>query len=271
MNKIFFLIISVFLYVEDIYAQTLLQSIPLYKAQDLNVDRLSNIYITNKDQSVLKLDNEGDSIAIYRANNTGKLSIVDVTNPLKVGIFYQAFSKVTFLDRLMTYISSYDLKSLGFFNVTGFCQSVAGGYWVYDENTAQLSKIDDQQRINYQSNDLRLEVGIAPSPYLLVENERNVYLCDTENGIYVFDQFGKLISNIPFKKKIINQIIGPYILYANQKGDTLFSYHQQSMKEAYVLIPNTSEKYLSYKVISNKLYILYANKLDIFEINNLIQ
>src|ERR1035438_10348121 len=85
---------------------------------DFTVDNTGNIYLLNKNNQLKKLDANGDSIAVYNAVNIyGDIYSVDVSNPLKILLYYKDFTTIVEVDRLLRAINTIDLRSLGIFQV----------------------------------------------------------------------------------------------------------------------------------------------------------
>jgi hypothetical protein len=56
------------------------------------IDNLENLYIVSSSGQIKKLNNRGDSVAIFNGvRNYGLLQAIDVTNPLKPLLFYKDF------------------------------------------------------------------------------------------------------------------------------------------------------------------------------------
>jgi len=71
-------------------------------AADFATDNLGNIYLLTATNQIKKLDEKGDSIAVYNdVRRYGKIYSIDATNPLKVLVFYKDFSTIGFSDRRM--------------------------------------------------------------------------------------------------------------------------------------------------------------------------
>ena len=67
---------------------------------DFSVDNLGNIFLVTGFQQLKKLDNNYDSVAVFNnVRRYGKLETIDVSNPLKVLLFYRDFNTVVVLDR----------------------------------------------------------------------------------------------------------------------------------------------------------------------------
>src|SRR5215471_5359097 len=81
---------------------------------DFTVDNLGNVYMINQNGQLKKTGPAGDSLAIYNdITHYGKISYVDVTNPLKVLLYYQDFGTVVILDRFLNKVSDIDLRKQG--------------------------------------------------------------------------------------------------------------------------------------------------------------
>src|ERR1700761_4863322 len=84
------------------YAQTgafrLSKEIP-GDASDFTVDNVGNIYLLSRDNQLKKLDANGDSVSLYNSvTRFGDISFIDVTNPLKILIYYRDFATIVEVD-----------------------------------------------------------------------------------------------------------------------------------------------------------------------------
>ena len=62
---------------------------------DFSVDNLGNIYVINTDNQLKKLSPQGDSLAVFDdVRRYGKISFVDVTNPLNILVYYRDFTTI---------------------------------------------------------------------------------------------------------------------------------------------------------------------------------
>src|SRR5262245_40477512 len=66
------------------------------------VDNLGNIYVLSNANQLKKLSPAGDSLAVFNdVRRFGKVSFVDVTNPLKIVVYYREFTTIIELDRFL--------------------------------------------------------------------------------------------------------------------------------------------------------------------------
>ncbi len=71
-------------------------------------------------------------------------------------------------------------------------------FGVYDEGEAKLKRIGDDGNIIDQTGDFRLQLDEAPSPSIIEDHDRLVYLYDSIKGLLVFDYFGTLKNKLAF-------------------------------------------------------------------------
>ena len=254
-----FLIMSILQ--DNAYCQ-LLKSIETGDARLFTTDETGNVYVVRANNELVRYNRDGDSTGSFRSVQNGDITSVDATNPLRLLIGFQSFSKITLLDRMLTPKNELDLKKLGIFNPSATGISADGKIWVYDYVNARLKKIDDQLNIVLSSNDMRLESQTVPNPLSLVERDYKVYLSDTAQGIYVFDRYGGFINTIEIKSVAKMQVIGAQIVY--RTSDTLFSYDQKSLLLKQMPLPQDHDNIRDVRLERNRMYILYNSKLDIY-------
>ncbi|MEP6930271.1 MAG: hypothetical protein ABI850_09670, partial [Flavobacterium sp.] len=57
-------------------------------------DELGNIYAIYTDNTLVRYNEKGDSTGFYRSALNGDIGSVDVTNPLRILLYYPSFNKV---------------------------------------------------------------------------------------------------------------------------------------------------------------------------------
>ncbi len=131
-----------------------------------NVDNLDNIYLVNNNNQLKKLNSNGDSVGIFNdVRKYGKLFYIDVTNPLKLLLYYQNFSTVVVLDRFLMIRNVINLRKQNIFNVKAIATSYDNNIWVFDEGDAKLKKIGENGDLLSETVDCRLIFDTIPSPY----------------------------------------------------------------------------------------------------------
>jgi hypothetical protein len=165
---------------------------------DAAMDNLDNFYSISSNGQIKKFNAQGDSVAVYnQTKNFGKLYSVDVSNPLKLLLFYKDFSTVVILDRLLVSQGAVDLKKYHILQPSAIGLSYDNDIWVFDEYDNKLKKIDEQGNHLLETTDLRNVFDPAISPQKIINDNGFVYLADTLNGVFAFDNYGSFRRKIP--------------------------------------------------------------------------
>jgi hypothetical protein len=230
---------------------------------DFTVDNLGNVYELNMSGQLKKTGPDGDSLAIYNdVTHYGKISYVDVTNPLKVLLYYRDFGTVVILDRFLNKVSNIDLRKQGLFQVRAIGQSYDNNVWVYDELDSKLKRIDENGRTVDQSTDFKLLFDSIPVPEFIVDQNKLVYLYDENKGVYIFDYYGAFKNRIRFTGWIDFTVIGNILL--GRDGSSLYKYEPGTLHIQQYSIPPAMKKAIKIKVLPSNLYVLREGGIDVY-------
>lgn len=229
---------------------------------DFTVDNLDNIYLLNSRNQVKKLDENGDSVAVYNeVKKYGQATLVDVSNPLKLLVYYRDFSTIVVLDRFLNVRNIIDLRKQNIFQVKAIGQSYDNKIWLYDEVENNLKKIDEDGKVLQETPDFRLLLGSVPMPVKIFDQDKYVYLYDSLQGVFVFDYYGTFKTNIFITRWRNFKVAGKYIFGSN--GDTLHRYEISSFRLDEWKMPLEIVKSKAFNFSAARLYAL---KNDIIEI-----
>ena len=267
-SSIAILIISLLLFT-GVKAQTdtSFQRIRVIKGDIISftVDNLDNIYILNSRNQVKKLNSNGDSVAIYNdVKKFGQASLIDVSNPLKVLLYYKDFTTVVVLDRFLNAVNIIDLRKQNIFQVKAIGQSYDNKLWVYDELEGKLKKIDEDGKLLQETPDFRLLLGQAPTPTKIFDENKYVYIYDSLKGVYVFDYFGSLKNNIMIDHWQNFKVAGKYIF--GTRKDILYRYEISSFRLDEWKIPEEIYKSKAFNFSATHLYVLKEGEIQIYSL-----
>lgn len=166
---------------------------------DFSVDQLNNIYLLSTSGQLKKLGPSGDSLGVFNeVRRFGKVNAIDVSNPLKILLFYRDFNTVLVLDRFLGKRNMLDLRKSNLFQVKAIGQAFDNGYWVFDEQEARLKRLDESGNVADQFTDFRLLFDSMPSPSVIIDQNKTLYLYDPFRGVYLFDYYGTFRKRIPY-------------------------------------------------------------------------
>ena len=266
MYKAFIILFSV-LFAVRIYAQTdtifRIQKTYPGDVTDFSVDNLGNIFILYQNGQLKKLNPAGDSLAVFNdVRRYGKLFSMDVTNPLKILLYYKDFSTVLILDRLLNSRGTIDLRKLNLYQVKTISQSYDNNIWVFDEFESKLKRISDEGKVLDQFTDFRVLFDSTPSPQFIIDQNKQLYLYDSLKGIYIFDYYGAFKSRIPFTGWTDFSVINNFLVGRDQQY--LYRYEPGTLDLQRYRIPFSMINGRKVLITHGKIYLLRNNKLEVY-------
>jgi hypothetical protein len=231
----------------------------------MNIDMLGNIYLITAGNQLKKITPAGDSVAVFNdVKKFGNPSYIDVTNPLKILVYYKNYATVVILDRLLTQRNTINFRKQNIFSVKAIATSYDNNIWVFDEQDYTLKKIDEEGNVLLKSTDMRQLVDTIPSPQHIIDADNLVYLYDEARGFYLFDYYGALKSNLPFTgwadvAVSSNKLMG----FSKNK---LLSYELKSLNLRSYELPAFFKGYDAIKAINGKVYLLKKDAVEIYSV-----
>ena len=225
-----------------------------------NVDNLDNVYLVTASNQLKKYYPNGDSAGVFNDVRTyGKLFSIDVTNPLKLLLYYQNFSTIVVLDRFLNIRNVINLRKQNIFNVKAIGSSYDNNIWVFDEGDGKIKKIDDNGQILSETVDLRMIFDTIPSPSQLIDQDGFVHLYDPDKGFYIFDIYGALKNKIPFLQWKNVEVIDKKLY--GFSDSSLYQYQPGSLQLKEYKLPAAFANALQIKASNGSIYLLQKNGL----------
>ncbi len=227
------------------------------------VDPFNNLYVLDDRNKIYLYDANHRLIYTYADNTLGKITYMDITNPLKILIYKKDYGTVIILDNTLSEIDRFNVLELGFQGATLVASATDGNYWLYDHTEYKMFKIDPQGRRIISSISM-VELNLQEiQPHFLQEKQGKVILKDRTEGILLFDNFGQYMRRFPFQIESDIQFDGNHLIYY-ENGKIVFYNIQYYTEEEYI-IPETQIKtgLQQVKAGSDFLYFKYRNGIDI--------
>ena len=237
----------------------LIKSIPFTNVK-FTTDRLGNAYVIVENQ-LLEFDTAGKPKINYSNFDSGILSSVDASNPLKILLFYPDFARLELLNNRLALQSTIELRNMGVIQPMVACQSRQDGYWVFDLQDIQLKKFDLNLQLQYESGNLGQLLGHKLLPNYIAEGDYNVFLSNPSTGILVFDRFGAYLKTIPIPDIKSFQIINNDLLFV--KNNKLLKYNLKTLEENEVLLP-PHDSIVSARIEKQQLFLLTTTSLNFY-------
>ncbi len=230
-----------------------------------NVDNLDNIYLITNNNQLKKISDAGDSVAAFNdVKKYGNLSYVDVTNPLKILLYYTNYSTVVVLDRLLTIRNTINFRKQNIFYVNNITLSYDNNIWIFDEEDFKLKKIDEDGILLQATTDWRMLFDTVPSPVKIVDRDNFIYLYDPDKGFYIFDYYGGYKNRLAFLNWS-NVEVNRNTVYGFSNNN-LYSYELKSLNLKTYKLPDFFGNVPTIKVMNGKVYLLKEDGIDIYQI-----
>lgn len=230
---------------------------------DAAIDNLGNVYVLSSTDQLKKYNSNGDSVAAYNnVRRYGKLHSMDVSNPLKLLLYYKDYSSIVILDRLLAVRSSIDLRRNNLLQVNAIGLSYDNNIWVFDEYDNKLKKINEEGKLLLETPDLRMVFSQSISPKQILDHNNQLYLYDPTNGLYIFDQLGSFKRKIPVTGWSNIGITDKYITGIG--NNTLQAYNVTTLLQSEQKLPGYFVSYYRYFLSHNRLLALSKEGLHIY-------
>jgi hypothetical protein len=200
-------------------------------------DPFGNIYVVHAGE-IKRFDNEYREAANYSNSYLGKIYSADLSDPLRILLYFKDYNQILWLDKYLVEIRSpLLLDQMGFQQVDAVCSSSQGGFWLYNDITCQIHYFDNTMNLVHESINLRSLLGSSNRPVGMLEKNRNVYLNVPATGILIFDRFGNYRRTLPVTGCTRLQVTDTEIFFF--KNDSLFRYNIEKGLSNFVQLPGT--------------------------------
>jgi len=186
MKPLFYLLFGLVFQITLGQTVTLKTATPLAADRFIGIDNYKYTYFI-KDR-VLHKQGKDDSFK-YNALELGRISSVDIINPLKVVVFFQDTNTVVLLDNKLNQIERINFNSLSqFLNVGAATTAGSNSLWIFNLDTQQL------EIYNYK---LKMQtVSSQPFSGKWISQASNFNYCFvlTEKKLLAFNVYGSLLN-----------------------------------------------------------------------------
>ena len=242
MKKVIIIFASVFIFCSFILQTDKGFKTIVFKQQNSHVciDDFGNTYVITKSE-ILKYNVTGELIKSFSTKRYGSIDFVDVTNPLKILVYYKDFQQIIFLDNQLTASSNMiSLETIGLEQTSLVCTSANNSFWLYNKQNNSLLRYSEKSQQLVKIDNLKRVLDIDIKPNFMKEKSNYLYLNCPNEGILVFDIYGSFLKTIPIKNITEFDIQNSNVFYFKNK--TLNEYSSQTF--------NTTQKEFTDSLLS---------------------
>ncbi|MEL7162281.1 MAG: hypothetical protein AAFN92_16105 [Bacteroidota bacterium] len=163
------------------------------RTQDFFLDPVGKLYYLLADDRLVTDNPLGQNRFEFYDSSLGKPDLVDVTNPFALLLYYETYGLIVVLDRTLSEVSRLDLYAIDdILEPAALARAADNNIWVFDAWDYRLKLLDGRGEVARQTNDLRLELGVATTPEYVYVDRNAVLLHFREAGrLAVFTNYGR--------------------------------------------------------------------------------
>lgn len=233
-------------------------------ADYLQIDNLDNAYLINKQFQLQKINPNGSLKCTYSSSAYGPLFSVDASNPLNVLLFYKDFTTIVALDNEFSELGIHQMAFNGFTDIGAIGYAQDNNFWIFDNTTLQLKKINAAGRELAASENLfTIGLNVDERPNFILSRNNFVYVNAPKNGIYIFDLNGVYYRRIPVTELRSFQVRDNYLWYVEPTSQSLVRYDLQGITDTRYALPETTG-INAVKIGRDHLFLLTSTYLAIY-------
>jgi WD40 repeat protein len=225
-------------------------------AKAILVDNLDNVYLLSPKDELLKYDSGGKLRWRYSNNRFGKLHSIDVSDPLRVVLFYNDFQQVQILNNNLNEITSYSFARNGNLLVSAVASTNNNGLWIFDRASNMLIKLSGNFTEDIRSANLYQLFGEMIDPKKLVASDQYVFVQKKNSEILQFDRFGAYVKTLPIDSLSDFNMTSNIIAYL--KNGQLVKYNLNSFESSQTKLPVAPP--IKQVAVGNKLIVVLTEK-----------
>lgn len=228
-------------------------------------DNLGEVFLISPTNQIKKLDQNLDSVTVFNdVRRYGNIYSLDVTNPLKILVYYKDFTTILVLDRFLNIRNTIDLRKYDILQARAVALSYDNNYWVFDELDNAIKKIDDNGNVIFKSSDFRVLFSEQYNPSYIIDANGLLYLYDEKKGWLVFDYYGTFKRHIDIANRKDVQVFNNQIV----AHDSIYFYYYNTKTFSEIRMQPDINLSGAIKVQQglNKIFVLQKDGLSVYSI-----
>lgn len=163
-------------------------------AKMVNLDNLGNLFVVTSKNELLKFNPQGKFLWNYTNKTYGEVSQIDVTDPLRVILYYEGYQQIVVLNNNLSEISKFTFNQNPNQQITLVASANNNGFWVYDQINRELKKLTNNFIDDLKSGNIYQRNGFDMQANFMLTEDQYIYINDKKEGIRIFDRYGNFFK-----------------------------------------------------------------------------
>lgn len=232
-------------------------------AKIATVDNLGNLFVVTPNNELLKFNPKGQFLWNYTNKSFGEIAQLDVTDPLRVILYYPAYQQVVVLNNNLSEISKYSFIQNPELQINLIASANNNGFWAYDQINRELRKLTNYFVDDLKTGNIYQRDGFDMHADFMLTDDQQVYVNDTTAGIRIFDKYGNFVKTAVVYPKNAFDVNDTDIYFT--KDNHLMSYNYQTFDLKQIKLPDSSV-FKKASLRFNRLIILREKDLTLWAV-----
>ncbi len=232
-------------------------------AKIAKVDNFGNLFVVTPKNELLKFNPNGKFLWNYTNKSYGEIAQLDVTDPLRVILYYPAYQQAVVLNNNLSEISKYTFNQNPDVQITLLASANNNGFWAYDVINRELRKLTNYFIDDLKSGNIYQRNGFSMEANFMLSDDQQVYVNDTLAGIRIFDKYGNFVKTAVVHPQKSFDVNDSEIIFTEK--NKLFGYNYLTFALREINLP-VDECFESVSFRFNRLIILKEKHLTLWSV-----
>jgi hypothetical protein len=224
-----------------------------------SVDRVGELYVSTNSGQILKLNINGELLAVYK--NGIQPSLFEPRDGSRLFAFFRKDRRIDYLNPSFEVSHSYLIDSAFVIEPWLACSSGDYNVWVLDAADQSFKKINPRTSTIEVESSFPKELAPDFTKITLIrEYQGFLFFLDIEKGIHIFNGFGKWIKTFPVQHLTYFNFIGEELYFPKQDGLVFYNLFSGEQREMPI-----SKPFLMALVTDERLFVIQSKSVDFFE------
>ncbi|MFC5283112.1 hypothetical protein [Pedobacter alpinus] len=201
-----------------------------------SVDNFGNLFVVTPQNELLKFNTSGKLLWNYSNRTYGEISQLDVTDPLRVILYYADFQQIVVLNNNLSEIAKFNYNNNPDVQITLIASANNNGYWVYDQINRELRRVSNSFLDDIKTGNIYQRNGFDMHANFMLTDDSQIYINDTTAGVRIFDRYGNFIKTAVVYPKNDFTVLDNEIYFT--QNNSLLAYNYLTFKQRTIALPN---------------------------------
>lgn len=184
-----------------------------FSGKFFTTDNLGNVFLVKLDNSIEKYGANGKRLTVGNFKIYGNISQLDVSNPFEIYAYYADQQTLLILDNMLNVRAEINMTDISTGEVSAAARSFDNGIWYFDASSMKLLKAGKNLKTQIDGVPMGTWTTDVWKPTQILDNEKNIFVHDSSNGICLFDVFGNFYKSIDERGLVDFQVKKSKLIY----------------------------------------------------------